>query len=184
MERLTVVLDLDGTLISSFTPRRAPRLPPDMTSYIVGRGGKLNPGGVFVVERPGLQEFFDRLSSTAEVVLFTAGLEDYAAPICNALDDNYSLLGKSLRDGIWRCPLQAIYPCIKDLSRLGRDLRRTVLVDDTPFAFLNQPDNGIPILQFRGDVDDRMLSEAILPLLDSLKDEPDVRPVLRKRFNM
>ena len=25
----------------------------------------------------------------AEVVLFTAGLEDYAAPICNALDDNY-----------------------------------------------------------------------------------------------
>ncbi len=29
-----------------------------------------------------------------------------------------------------------------------------------------------------------MLSEAILPLLDSLKDEPDVRPVLRKRFNM
>ena len=60
-----MVLDLDGTLISSFTPRRAPRLPPDMTSYIVGRGGKLNPGGVFVVERPGLQEFFERLSATA-----------------------------------------------------------------------------------------------------------------------
>ena len=64
-DRLTVVLDLDGTLISSFTPRRAPRLPSDMTSYIVGRGGKLNPGGVFVVERPGLQEFFERLSTTA-----------------------------------------------------------------------------------------------------------------------
>ena len=64
-DRLTVVLDLDGTLISSFTPRRAPRLPPDMTSYIVGRGGRLNPGGVFVVERPGLQEFFERLSTTA-----------------------------------------------------------------------------------------------------------------------
>lgn len=63
--RLTVVLDLDGTLISSFTPRRAPRLPSGVTSYVVGRGGKLNPQGVFVVERPGLQEFFSHLSTFA-----------------------------------------------------------------------------------------------------------------------
>jgi NLI interacting factor-like phosphatase len=62
---MTVVLDLDGTLIASFTPRRAPRLPPGATSYIVGRGGRLNPAGVFVVERPGLQEFFARLSEIA-----------------------------------------------------------------------------------------------------------------------
>jgi hypothetical protein len=41
-------------------------------------------------------------------------------------------------------------PCSEqDLSRLGRDLRRTVLVDDTPLAFLRQPDNGIPIFNFR-----------------------------------
>ncbi len=32
--RLTVVLDLDGTLISSFTPRRAPSLAPASTSYV------------------------------------------------------------------------------------------------------------------------------------------------------
>ena len=37
----------------------------------------------------------------------------------------------------------------QDLSRLGRDLNRTVLVDDTPLAFLRQPDNGIPIFNFR-----------------------------------
>ena len=65
--KLTVVLDLDGTLISSFTPRRAPRQPPGTTSYVVGRGGRLNPQGVFVVERPGLQEFFSRLSSFAGI---------------------------------------------------------------------------------------------------------------------
>lgn len=63
--KLTVVLDLDGTLISSFTPRRAPRLPPGSTGYIVGNGGRLNPQGVFVVERPGLQEFFRQLSTFA-----------------------------------------------------------------------------------------------------------------------
>lgn len=41
------------------------------------------------------------------------------------------------------------YPCIKDLSRLGRPLSRTVLVDDTPLAFCRQPDNGIPVFNFR-----------------------------------
>lgn len=63
--RLTVVLDLDGTLVSSFTPARAPRLPAGMESYIVGRGARINPNGVFVVERPGLFEFFAQLSEFA-----------------------------------------------------------------------------------------------------------------------
>ncbi|KAL0039408.1 hypothetical protein WJX79_007128 [Trebouxia sp. C0005] len=182
--KLTVVLDLDGTLISSFTPRRAPRLPPGSTSYIVGKGGRLNPQGVFVVERPGLQEFFAQLSTFAEIVLFTAGLEDYARPIVDALDHNYRFCfqGRRLyRPATVSCDL---YPCIKDLSRLGRDLKRTVLIDDTPLAFLNQPDNGIPIYGFRGDVDDRMLTEAMLPLLESLADAQDVRPALHKRFGM
>jgi hypothetical protein len=72
--RLTVLLDLDGTLVSSFTPRRAPRLPPAMKSHLVGVGSSLNPGGVFVVERPGLHEFLQQLAGMAEVVVFTAGM--------------------------------------------------------------------------------------------------------------
>lgn len=63
--RLTVVLDMDGTLVSSYTPARAPRLPAGMLSYIVGRGARINPKGVFVVERPGLREFFAKLSEFA-----------------------------------------------------------------------------------------------------------------------
>lgn len=31
-------------------------------------------------------------------------------------------------------------------------MRRTVLVDDTPLAFLRQPNNGIPIFNFRCSV--------------------------------
>lgn len=38
-------------------------------------------------------------------------------------------------------------------------------MDDTPLAFLHQPANGIPVLGFRGDPDDRLLMEAVLPLL-------------------
>lgn len=35
------------------------------------------------------------------------------------------------------------------MSRLGRDLSRCVLVDDTPLAFYFQPDHGVPVLQVR-----------------------------------
>jgi RNA polymerase II subunit A small phosphatase-like protein len=54
---------------------------------------------------------------------------------------------------------------LQDMARLNRDLRRTLLVDDTPLAFLHQPHNGVPVLGFRGDPDDRLLLEAVLPLL-------------------
>ena len=86
---LTVVLDLDGTLIASYPPSRAGALlaprgdggssrgggegggskPP--AAFLVGQGSRLNPSGVLVLERPGLGEFLARLSEFAEVVLFT-----------------------------------------------------------------------------------------------------------------
>jgi hypothetical protein len=86
--KMTILLDLDGTLVSSFTPRRAPKLPASMRTHIVGRGSQLNPGGVFVVERPGLQEFLVELTSFAEVVIFTAGEQPAACLVhgtgCNS----------------------------------------------------------------------------------------------------
>ena len=71
--RMTVLLDLDGTLVSSFAPRKAPRLPRSMVTHLVGVGTSLNPSGVFVVERPGLKHFLEQLAGFAEVVVFTAG---------------------------------------------------------------------------------------------------------------
>lgn len=40
---------------------------------------------------------------------------------------------------------------VKDLAKLGRDLRRTVIVDNNPFSFILQPSNGIPCVPFTGD---------------------------------
>lgn len=181
--KLTVCLDLDGTLVTTFTPRRAPTLPDTAVSYIVGQGGKLNPGGVFVVERPGLGDFLQNISCICEVVLFTAGLEDYASPICDEIERRY---GKVFDYRLYRPATShsEVYPCVKDLSRLGRDLNRCVLVDDTPLAFVHQPDNGIPVLQFRGDIDDRLLPEAVEPLLMSLMKGDNVGNELMRRFNM
>lgn len=180
--KLCVLLDLDGTLVSSYTPRRAPRLPAYVKTHVVGVGSKLNPQGVFVVERPGLSEFLEELSQFAEVIIFTAGLEDYAKPIIDAIDPHGRFfVDRIYREGTLRTEY---YQCVKDMARVNRSLERTVLVDDTPLAFLHQPDNGIPVLGFRGDPDDRLLMEAVLPLLQVLANTSDVRSVLQRRFDM
>ena len=44
---------------------------------------------------------------------------------------------------------------VKDLSRLGRDLARVVLVDDSAWSFLAQPANGVPVAPFLGNLGDR-----------------------------
>lgn len=181
--RLTLCLDLDGTLVTTVNPRRAPALPEGMVTYTVGKGGKLNPGGIFVIERPGLGDFLKRAACLCEVVLFTAGLEEYAKPILDEMERRY---GNVFHHRLYRdatTPTTA-YPCVKDMSRLGRSLEKCILVDDTPLAFLKQPDHGVPVLQYRGDMDDRLLPEAVEPLLFSLIKEKNVPMALRRRFNM
>jgi RNA polymerase II subunit A small phosphatase-like protein len=92
-----------------------------------------------------------------------AGLEEYASPIIDSIDPgNKYISGRLYRPATMRT---SHHQCIKDLAMLGRPLSRTVLVDDTPLAFLHQPANGVPVLGFRGDPDDRLLMEAVLPLL-------------------
>ena len=44
--KLHIVLDIDGTLIASFPPRRAPQLPPHVRTHLVAKGSSLNPQGV------------------------------------------------------------------------------------------------------------------------------------------
>ncbi|KAH7372816.1 hypothetical protein KP509_17G022800 [Ceratopteris richardii] len=97
--RLTVVLDLDETLVCAY---ESTGLPPLLHSQALRSGlkwfelqcvaiekdndGKSRVNHVTVYERPGLQEFLRRVSEFAEVVLFTAGLEGYASPLVDRID--------------------------------------------------------------------------------------------------
>jgi CTD small phosphatase-like protein 2 len=70
---------------------------------------------------------------------------------------------------------------IKDLSKLGRDVSRVIIVDNVAENFQLQPDNGIFIRSWFDDMTDTALEE-LGPLLKEIvrKQVGDVRVALRR----
>lgn len=189
-QRLTIVLDLDETLVRSCEEEDVP-LHMEFAASV----GLLDRIEVVCVDpqtgaqekivsflRPGIHQFLECVSSFAEVVLFTAGDPEYAAPLVAQLDPEGKYFSYCLfREATVATP-QHMH--VKDLLRLGRDMARIVLVDNNPCSFLFQPENGILCEGFYGDPSDRHLLEATLPLLKLLAFVQDVRPVLTSRCVM
>jgi CTD small phosphatase-like protein 2 len=73
---------------------------------------------------------------------------------------------------------------IKDLSMLGRDLSKTLIIDNLYESFISQPDNGILVKSWYDDMEDTELL-TLLPFLRGLVEDevPDIREVLRRIMN-
>ncbi len=81
-------------------------------------------------------QFLEELSKIYEIVIFTAGMQEYADWVLNQLDVDGSLIHHRLyrqhtinfsKEG----PL-----IIKDLSKLGRPLDKTIIVDNLAENFI------------------------------------------------
>ena len=152
----TLVLDLDETLVHFFyTPS----------------------GGTFLI-RPFCLQFLEEMSKIFEIIIFTAALKDYADSILDILDPNKKLINYRLyRHHTSIC---GITFC-KDLSKIGRDLSRILIVDNLADNFKLQPNNGIPILTWNEDMKDTQLYDLGKILKDLIDKKPsDVRPIIKK----
>ncbi|XP_052199168.1 uncharacterized protein LOC127806137 isoform X2 [Diospyros lotus] len=195
IQRLTVVLDLDETLVCAYETSSLPAIVHhqateaglkwfelDCLSSEKDREGKPKVNHVTVFERPGLGEFLKQLSEFADLVLFTAGLEGYARPLVDRIDFDNRFSHRLYRPSTISTEYREH---VKDLSCLSKNLCRTVIVDNNPFSFLLQPMNGIPCVPFSaGQPQDDQLLEVILPLLRHLAQQKDVRPILYEKFHM
>lgn len=113
--------------------------------------------------RPNAELFLTTLEKYYELVIFTAGMKDYADWALSKL-----AAGTAKRTISYRLYRQHALPCrefyIKDLSLLGRDLNKTIIVDNISENFLLQPENGICIKTWYDDEHDDALMQ-LAPLL-------------------
>lgn len=66
---------------------------------------------------------------------------------------------------------------VKDLSFVGRNLKDTIIIDNSPSSYMFQPECAIPILSWYEDMKDRALYE-LIPLLIELSKVDDVREAI------
>lgn len=151
-EKRTVFLDLDETLVHSVA---APC--PKRFDFVVHPNIHGNEMTFYVVKRPGVDQFLQKLAEKYELVVFTAGMREYATLVLDRLDIKRVISHRLYRDSCKE--VNGRY--VKDLSGLGRDLRRVVIVDDNPNSYVLQPENGVPVRPFIDDVEDRELGRLL-----------------------
>ncbi|XP_032258248.1 carboxy-terminal domain RNA polymerase II polypeptide A small phosphatase 1 isoform X3 [Phoca vitulina] len=139
VDKICVVIDLDETLVhSSFKPvNNADFIIPVEIDGVVHQ--------VYVLKRPHVDEFLQRMGELFECVLFTASLAKYADPVADLLDKWGAFRARLFRES---CVFhRGNY--VKDLSRLGRDLRRVLILDNSPASYVFHPDNAVSAGQDR-----------------------------------
>lgn len=152
----TLVLDLDETLVHFFyTPS----------------------GGTFLI-RPHCFEFLQQMSELYDIAIFTAAMKEYADGILNLIDKDK----KYIKYRLYRQHTSINGMCfVKDLSKIGRDLRKVIIIDNLCDNFKLQPNNGLGIRTWTEEIRDTQLIDMGNLLKEIAEKKPtDVRPIIKK----
>ena len=156
-KKYTLVLDLDETLVNF--------------KIKSGKEG-------YVRLRPFLLGFLEEVSQYYELIIFTSATEAYANSVIEAIEKE-----KKYFDFIFYRQHTIIIgnDFVKDLTRIGRPLNSTIILDNTPQNFRFQKENGICVKPFWGqDTNDKTLYNLIPILIDIAKMGGDIRINLNK----
>ena len=156
----TLVLDLDETLVHYFEDNSE----------------------AYVKVRMGAENFITELSKFCEIVIFTASTQNYADIVLDGFDCKNLIDYKLYREHV----TEFNGMCVKDLSKLGRDLNKVIIIDNIEENFRLQPKNGLNIIDFEGDEKDnefQFLLEDLLKIVSVPgKNICNELPVVRKNM--
>lgn len=155
-----LILDLDETLVhSSFKYLRTADfvIPVEIDQQI---------HHVYVIKRPGVDEFLKKVGQWFEVVVFTASVAKYGDPLLNKLDINHTIHHRLFRDSCYN--YQGNF--IKNLSQIGRPLADSIIIDNSPASYIFHPQHSIPISSWFSDTHDNELLD-LLPFLKDILEE-------------
>ena len=152
--KYTLVLDLDETLVH----------------YISDNDS------AYIQIRPGAEEFIKDLSQFYEIVIFTAALQTYADLVIDGIDPDGVISYRLYRQHT----VSVGNANIKDLDKIGRDLKHVIIIDNFLENFSLQPKNGLNIIDFEGNEYDGELEYLKEDLIKLVKLNPnDVRYYLK-----
>ena len=146
--KIIIILDLDETLLYSEEEEEINEEEEEEEEEEKGQQSN-------IILRPGIFEFLDKLSNLKiELIIFTSSVMKRADELINIIEKNKKYFDKRLYREYCTL-LGAAY--IKDISKLGRDLTKTIIIDNDLTCFYLQQENGILIKSFKGDKDDNKL---------------------------
>ena len=196
----TLILDLDETLIHYFYSKVETRGAPQygyfssdesygvFNNYLLedtSENEKIDKYnfefiriGMFLL-RPYAKQFLQELNKYYEISIFTTGTKEYCDRVLQLLDLDNNLIKYRLYKH--HIALKDIKISVKDLSLLGRDLSKTIIIDNLEENFRLQPDNGLPIITWKGDINDYSLKYLTAILKNIVINKvPDVRKIIKK----
>ncbi len=118
---------------------------------------------VYVIKRPGADAFLKRVGELYEVVVFTASVSKYGDPVLDNLDIHRVVHHRLFRESCYNH--QGNY--VKDLSQLGRELRETIIIDNSPTSYIFHPQHAVPVSSWFSDAHDNELLD-LIPVLEDL----------------
>ena len=158
---------MDETLIhSSFVA-----IPQSDFNFIITV--EYNKLEVYVCIRPGVENFLKSLSPFFEIIVFTAASQNYADHVLDHIDPDHIIKYRLYRESCTQ--FNGVF--VKDLSRLGRDLQKVIIIDNSPAAYMLQPYNAIAITDWFDDQLDTEL-DSILDFLLKYKNSENVYNIL------
>ncbi|CCW63204.1 unnamed protein product [Phytomonas sp. EM1] len=131
-DKLTVVLDLDETLVYA------------------------RMGPLYV--RPGMEQLMTFLAEHCEAVVWTASMHLYADAVVDQIDPCGAIRHTIYRHQRWFNGQSAT----KELQLLGRDLDSTIIIENTPDCLLGYEQNGVIVEDYEGgELEDTTLTRLL-----------------------
>lgn len=132
--------------------------------------------------RPYLQECLEKLSQLYEIVVWTAGVQDYAEPILDQIDPEKTMFKKRMYRT--EC-IKADMFFVKDLDViLDREKANMVIVDNSILSFAFDLANGVPINSYMGNEEEDKDLLYMVSFLEEAFYQNDMRKACEEAFNL
>jgi len=155
-KKYTLVLDLDETLIHLRQKKEVVNIKNDINIKINNASECFyenydkDRNKYLLQFRVGLFSFLTILKPFYEIISFTSATREYSDAIINEIEKNRTFFDyKFYREHT------VIYKdtFVKDISRIGRDIKKMIIIDNNENNFILNKENGIKIAPYYGDED-------------------------------